>query len=294
MFAGMERDTETGNDHTWFRGYEQNLGRWMSPDLLGGDITNPQSLNRYAYALNNPTTLIDPVGLQSPGDNCSSKTGASLIDCVTGIYCMADPGQCSNRLLFGLMGNLDPFDSMGMHMWVSDEEVQSTIYYDGSEIGGGQTDTESLNFIVSQGGQQQSGTLSQLGASISSAYGTALGTLGQVFRGRPPGMSYSACMAQNAGLMGASAVAAMVGLGSYLTPASIGGVTVNLPASYISLARGIAAVGDAVGVPGSEAGAGYVLGAAAGLSNAGAVLGSAGFGWLVGSAANCASEGVNP
>jgi len=35
----------------------------MSPDPLGGDITNPQSLNRYAYALNNPTTLTDPLGL---------------------------------------------------------------------------------------------------------------------------------------------------------------------------------------------------------------------------------------
>jgi len=222
------------------------------------------------------------------------KLGLSCLSRVLGIYCMADPGQCSNRLLFGLMGNLDPFDSMGMHMWVSDEKVQSTIYYDESEIGGGQTDTESLNFIVSQGGQQQSGILSQLGASISSAYGTALGTLGQVFRGRPPGMSYSACMAQNSQLMGASAVAAQVGLGSYLTPASFEGVTVDLPASFIWLAKGMGAVADALGVPASEAGAGYVVGAAAGLSNAGAVLGSAGFGWLVGSAANCMSEGVNP
>lgn len=31
---------------------------------VGGDITNPQSLNRYAYVLNNPTTLVDPKGLQ--------------------------------------------------------------------------------------------------------------------------------------------------------------------------------------------------------------------------------------
>ena len=59
----MERDTETGNDHAWFRNYERNLGRWMSPDLLAGDVTNPQSLNRYSYARNNPTTLTDPFGL---------------------------------------------------------------------------------------------------------------------------------------------------------------------------------------------------------------------------------------
>jgi RHS repeat-associated protein len=111
MFAGMERDSETGNDHTWFRNYEQNLGRWMSPDLLSGDVSNPQSLNRYTYALNNPTTLTDPLGLQSPGENCMSKTTfGSLVDCVTGVYCMSDPGQCSNRLLYG-MGGID-FDTM--------------------------------------------------------------------------------------------------------------------------------------------------------------------------------------
>jgi hypothetical protein len=28
------------------------------------DLTNPQSLNRYAYVMNNPTTLVDPSGLQ--------------------------------------------------------------------------------------------------------------------------------------------------------------------------------------------------------------------------------------
>jgi RHS repeat-associated protein len=65
-FTGMERDAETGNDHAWFRNYEQNLGRWLSPDPLGGDITNPQSLNRYAYVMNNPTTFIDPLGLLLP------------------------------------------------------------------------------------------------------------------------------------------------------------------------------------------------------------------------------------
>jgi hypothetical protein len=38
-------------------------GRWLSPDPLGGDVTNPQSLNRYACVMNNPTTFVDPLGL---------------------------------------------------------------------------------------------------------------------------------------------------------------------------------------------------------------------------------------
>jgi RHS repeat-associated protein len=61
-FTGLERDSETGNDHTWFRNYEWNVGRWMSPDRLAGNVGNPQSLNRYTYALNNPVSLVDPTG----------------------------------------------------------------------------------------------------------------------------------------------------------------------------------------------------------------------------------------
>lgn len=36
---------------------------------MGGDVENPQSLNRYTYTNNNPTSLVDPLGLQtiSPG-----------------------------------------------------------------------------------------------------------------------------------------------------------------------------------------------------------------------------------
>ncbi len=43
--------------------------RWLSPDPVAGDILNPQSLNRYAYVLNNPTNLIDPQGLSLEGED---------------------------------------------------------------------------------------------------------------------------------------------------------------------------------------------------------------------------------
>jgi RHS repeat-associated protein len=81
-FAGMYRDGETGNDYTQFRMYESNLGRWMTPDPLAGDITNPQSLNRYAYVINNPTNLIDPLGLQGchQYDDCPRPDDANTVD----------------------------------------------------------------------------------------------------------------------------------------------------------------------------------------------------------------------
>lgn len=50
-------------------------GRWLSPDpsgLAAVDPTNPQSWNRYVYALNNPLRYTDPLGLYcfygGPGD----------------------------------------------------------------------------------------------------------------------------------------------------------------------------------------------------------------------------------
>jgi RHS repeat-associated protein len=69
----MERDLEDNTEHAQFRQYSTNLGRWQSPDLYLGsyDFTNPQSFNRYTYALNNPANLVDPSG---------------LAPCVVGIY----------------------------------------------------------------------------------------------------------------------------------------------------------------------------------------------------------------
>ncbi|MFZ0801421.1 MAG: RHS repeat-associated core domain-containing protein [Terriglobales bacterium] len=52
--------------HTPNRKYSPMQGRWMIPDPAGVaavDVANPQSWNRYAYVLNNPVSLIDPLGL---------------------------------------------------------------------------------------------------------------------------------------------------------------------------------------------------------------------------------------
>jgi RHS repeat-associated protein len=61
-FTGLERDGETGLDHTLNRKYDSSLGRWLTPDPKRGNISDPQSLNRYAYVTNNPTALTDPLG----------------------------------------------------------------------------------------------------------------------------------------------------------------------------------------------------------------------------------------
>jgi hypothetical protein len=42
----------------------------MSPDPLGGNIGDPQSLNRYAYVRNNPLSFTDPTGMFDQGGGC--------------------------------------------------------------------------------------------------------------------------------------------------------------------------------------------------------------------------------
>jgi RHS repeat-associated protein len=44
------------------RFYSPELGRFTQADTVVGDPTNPTSLNRYAYAFDSPTNLVDPSG----------------------------------------------------------------------------------------------------------------------------------------------------------------------------------------------------------------------------------------
>jgi len=63
-FAGMERDFENNHFYDHARSEDFNLGRFISPDQIGGRPTDPQSWNRYAYARDNPLVLVDPNGLE--------------------------------------------------------------------------------------------------------------------------------------------------------------------------------------------------------------------------------------
>jgi RHS repeat-associated protein len=73
-FTGAQPDTISGTYDFLFRKYSPTQGRWISPDPAGlsaANISNPQSWNRYAYVLNNPLSLTDPLGLFCVWDNGS-------------------------------------------------------------------------------------------------------------------------------------------------------------------------------------------------------------------------------
>jgi RHS repeat-associated protein len=76
-FTSYERDSESGNDYAMMRTSINRLGRFSSADLLAGSIYNPQSLNRFTYALNDAINLSDPWGLDicPPGFICVTSWG---------------------------------------------------------------------------------------------------------------------------------------------------------------------------------------------------------------------------
>jgi RHS repeat-associated protein len=63
-YAMLDHDTESDTDHAQFRQYSNLQGRFMSPDPYDGsyNLGNPQSMNRYVYAMNNPLSNVDPSG----------------------------------------------------------------------------------------------------------------------------------------------------------------------------------------------------------------------------------------
>jgi RHS repeat-associated protein len=83
-FTTQNQDTVGGGWTTnlydfLMREYRTGHGRWTSPDPAGMaavEPTAPQSWNRYAYAINNPMSYVDPLGLQqsAPG-HCQAGSG---------------------------------------------------------------------------------------------------------------------------------------------------------------------------------------------------------------------------
>jgi RHS repeat-associated protein len=63
-FTSYDRD-QNGTDEAMFRRYNRWQSRFDQPDPYDGsyNLSNPQSLNRYAYVQNDPVNLVDPTGL---------------------------------------------------------------------------------------------------------------------------------------------------------------------------------------------------------------------------------------
>ena len=120
-YTGKERDSESGLDNFGARYNSSSMGRFMSPNPIGGRPAFPQSWNGYSYVLNNPLNAVDPLGLdcvylnnagngiesvdqQSNAGECAQNGGAWANGTVNNVQ--FDPN--SNDVLLGYWtGNVD-------------------------------------------------------------------------------------------------------------------------------------------------------------------------------------------
>jgi RHS repeat-associated protein len=79
-FAGVDADTQTGLAHMNARSYDPALPHFISADPIIGNLYNPQTLNRYAYALNDPVTRADPSGYCVVYEDPTEPSGGG-VDC---------------------------------------------------------------------------------------------------------------------------------------------------------------------------------------------------------------------
>jgi RHS repeat-associated protein len=62
LYTGQEWDAETGLYYFGARYYNPIIGRFITEDPIAGLASLPQSLNPYAYCLNDPLNYVDPEG----------------------------------------------------------------------------------------------------------------------------------------------------------------------------------------------------------------------------------------
>ena len=138
QFAGQDYDSESGTQHAQFRQYSSTQGRWMGPDPYDGsyDASNPQSLNRYSYALNNPLVDVDPSGL-----SCQQGTDGTVGDDGDGLGCA---GNVSN-------------DGTGVDGWDLNPGSGTDVGAGGSDSTGGPSGDVDGRPLIDLGGRLRGG-----------------------------------------------------------------------------------------------------------------------------------------
>ncbi|USN45507.1 MAG: hypothetical protein H6502_00010 [Candidatus Woesearchaeota archaeon] len=102
-YAAKEFDRDSGLLNFGARHYSPLLGRFMSADSFEGSVVNPQSLNRYAYVLNNPMNLVDPTG------QASEEEEATAIWRQEYMYGFQDPERSNEEIIFrNALGWIEP------------------------------------------------------------------------------------------------------------------------------------------------------------------------------------------
>ena len=78
QYTGHYRDEETGLQYFGARYYDEETGRFLSPDPYLGEANTPPSLHRYLYAYANPVRFVDLTGYAAEEANGEAGGGGDI------------------------------------------------------------------------------------------------------------------------------------------------------------------------------------------------------------------------
>jgi RHS repeat-associated protein len=144
-FTGQNQDLTSVLYDFPAREYHPGEGRWISPDpagLAAADPTQPQSWNRYAYVLNDPTSNVDPSGLWWVDETGQLRpnTGDTLPDGTR--FVGPDQGPDINQYSNvdgGKMPSLGTVSNSSYNQLQNGVAVQNSINLQSSQLSGQQT-----------------------------------------------------------------------------------------------------------------------------------------------------------
>ncbi|MHB1459238.1 MAG: RHS repeat-associated core domain-containing protein [Armatimonadota bacterium] len=101
-YTGQEEDAEIGLYFYGARYYDPAIGRFVSADTLVQNFSDPQTLNRYSYARNNPLYYVDPSGHLFVVDDI--VIGAVIGAAIGGITAGVQGQNIGKGMLYGAIG----------------------------------------------------------------------------------------------------------------------------------------------------------------------------------------------
>ena len=109
LFTGQREITGLSIYYYGARFYSPKLGRFLSADTIVSSATNPQSLNRYSYVLENPLRYTDPTGHKECAETDSHGS------CLTGTQALTNYIQSKYKKVKIKKGKWDEDDLLNIY-----------------------------------------------------------------------------------------------------------------------------------------------------------------------------------
>ena len=142
-YTGKQEDP-SGLYYFGARYYNPVLGRFITRDTVFGDLTDPQSQNRYVYCMNNPHKYTDPNGNRAVSFTISGDIGASIPSrIIYGVKAPTVGGKIKGEIGFVIVSDMEGTWDFG---WTASSgtgfmtgaeislSVKGTVYPDIKEI----------------------------------------------------------------------------------------------------------------------------------------------------------------